>query len=272
MVAQGPGEAVETANSYHSYAQGYCLQWVRIDWEVNSLYASAIDAWNGARKKHPGDRNPPKGAPLFYRGGNYGHIVIAKESGMRSTDCPSATHVNDAALSWPETAWGDSYLGWTEDLNGVTLPGLTKSDNGDDDDSEDEDMPQYDHAKTEKARALVVGEWKAITWDHVVSGPAFEEGNPGAVMAKRTYQAVLNVAVEVPEGESVKVQTIEWTSDDGAVETNVATKLHTESGWVRASVPFIGSVGEGRRLRFRVQASADATLEDADVVVLSWGR
>lgn len=131
MVAQGPGEAVQTANGYTAYASGYCLQWVRICWEVNSLYASAIDAWYGARKKHPGDRTPPKGAPLFYMGGNYGHIVIAREDDMRSTDCKTSGQVSAAAISWPETQWGHVYLGWAEDLNGVDLPGLTK----------EEDMP-----------------------------------------------------------------------------------------------------------------------------------
>jgi hypothetical protein len=100
------------------------LKYVRTWWEVPSLYGSAIDAWNGARDKHPGDRKPPDGAPLFFRGGNYGHIVIADpdHEGMRSTDCHSSGDVSDDDIGWTERTWGYDYLGWTGDLNGVTLP------------------------------------------------------------------------------------------------------------------------------------------------------
>jgi hypothetical protein len=41
---------------------------------------------------------------------------------MRSTDCTSSGNVSDADLDWPVRSWGDVYLGWTEDLNGVRLP------------------------------------------------------------------------------------------------------------------------------------------------------
>jgi hypothetical protein len=124
MTASSPQEAVSNGRSYSSYDTGMCLKWTRGPcWEVGSLYASAIDAWNGATQKHSGDRNPPEGAPCFYRGGQYGHAVISVGGGrIRSTDCTSSTKVNDAALSWPESAWGYTYLGWTGDINGVDLP------------------------------------------------------------------------------------------------------------------------------------------------------
>lgn len=62
MTARNPDEAVSNANSYTSYDTGMCLKWVRGPcWEIGSLYGSAIDAWNGARYKHPGDWNPPDG-------------------------------------------------------------------------------------------------------------------------------------------------------------------------------------------------------------------
>lgn len=125
MTAKTGQEAVSNARKVTRYdPSGYCLKYVRSPcWEVASLYGSAIEAWNGARHKHPGDRNPPVGAPCFYRGGQYGHVVISVGGGrVRSTDCTSSTQVNDAALSWTETAWGYTYLGWTDDLNGVTLP------------------------------------------------------------------------------------------------------------------------------------------------------
>jgi len=124
MVATSPGEALGHAHDNTTCDTGMCLKYVRTWWEVASLYGSAIEAWNGARHKHPGDRKPPNGAPLFYRGGNYGHIVIAdiNHQGMRSTDCHSSRQVSDDDIGWTERTWGYEYLGWTEDLNGVLLP------------------------------------------------------------------------------------------------------------------------------------------------------
>lgn len=123
MTAPSAAAAIANADSYTSYESGMCLKWVRGPcWEIGSLYGSAIEAWNGAKYKHPGDRNPPDGAALFYRGGNYGHVVIRKPGDMRSTDCPSSGRVGDAEIAWVEDNWGYEYLGWTEDLNGVRLP------------------------------------------------------------------------------------------------------------------------------------------------------
>lgn len=124
MSAGSAEQAVKNARAVTSYATGYCQMFVRDQcWRLPSLYGSAIEAWNGARHKHPGDRTPPLGAPCFYSGGKYGHVVIwVGEDDMRSTDCPSSGRVSDADLGWPTRTWGSSYLGWTEDLNGVDLP------------------------------------------------------------------------------------------------------------------------------------------------------
>lgn len=124
MTASSGEQAAANAGKVHSYDVGYCLSYVRGDcWRLGSLYGSAIEAWNAARHKHKGDRHPPIGAPCFYSGGTYGHIVIWRGgSQMRSTDCTSSGDVSDADLDWPVRAWGDEYLGWTEDLNGVDLP------------------------------------------------------------------------------------------------------------------------------------------------------
>lgn len=122
MVAKNPQDAVNNGHDVNSYASGMCQKFVREQcWRVPSLYGSAIEAWNGARFKHPGDRHPPNGAPVYYRGGQYGHAVIYCHGGIRSTDCTTGGRVSDAALSWPESAWGYQYLGWTEDINGVRV-------------------------------------------------------------------------------------------------------------------------------------------------------
>lgn len=138
MTAESAAQATTNGHAVTTYPVGYCQKFVRDQcWRVPSLYGSAIDAWNGARHKHPGDRNPPHGAPCYYRGGNYGHAVIyckPGHAGIRSTDCPSSSRVTDTDIGWPERAWGYEYLGWTEDINGVVVIA-----------GEDEDMPISDH-------------------------------------------------------------------------------------------------------------------------------
>jgi hypothetical protein len=123
MTASSPQQAVANGRAVKKYDQGMCQKYVRDPcWRVGSLYGSAIEAWNGARYKHAGDRNPPAGAPTYYSGGQYGHAVISVGGGrIRSTDCTTSGNVNDADLSWPEKNWGYKYLGWTQDINGVLV-------------------------------------------------------------------------------------------------------------------------------------------------------
>lgn len=126
MTAASGQQALANGRQVKSGYSGMCQKYVRDPcWRVPSLYGSAIEAWNGARHKHPGDRTPPLGAPCYFRGGNYGHAVISAGGGqvqIRSTDCTSAGDISEVALNWVEVHWGYEYLGWTEDLNGVLLP------------------------------------------------------------------------------------------------------------------------------------------------------
>ena len=126
MTAPSGQAALNNARQVNTYPVGYCLKYVRAEgWRIGGLYASAIDAWHGAIERHPGDRNPPLGAPMFYEGGQYGHIVLCTESErerMRSTDMPYSGAVSEGDLDWPVSHWGQRYLGWTGDLNGVDLP------------------------------------------------------------------------------------------------------------------------------------------------------
>lgn len=161
MTAPSGKAAVDRANGWSSYESGMCLKWVRGPcWDIGSYFGSAIEAWNGARYKHPGDRSAPVGAPLFYKGGSYGHVVICKpnDEGMRSTDCTTTGDVSDAAITWVEKHWGYTYLGWIEDLNGVRLPL----------DLEGDDMPYRDWPQADKDALLA--DVATAVWGKLLKG------------------------------------------------------------------------------------------------------
>lgn len=132
MVASSADEAVGNAKAQTSCEVGMCLKIVRTWLEIPSHYGSADDAWYGAKKKHSGDRNPPKGAPVFYLGGEHGHIALSlgTDDDIRSTDCSSSGKVASTYLDWPDDRWGHDYVGWAEDLNGVTIPWLSGGSSG----------------------------------------------------------------------------------------------------------------------------------------------
>lgn len=164
MTARSARAAVKNARSVNEYPTGMCQQYVRLRcWEVPSLYASAIEAWNGARDKHPGDRTPPLGAPLYYEGGRYGHAVIyVGGANMRSTDCRSRGDVSDEAIRWVEVNWGYRYLGWTGDINGVTLP-LDA-----DDSQEGDDMTPQDWEKLQTMLNATVEQTVQKVWEEKI--------------------------------------------------------------------------------------------------------
>lgn len=131
MVASSASESIGNARDYGSCDVGMCLKYVRTWLEIGSREASAADAWHAAKYRHT-DRNPPPGAPVFYLGGEYGHIALTvdDDGNIRSTDCTSSGDVSESDLDWPTRKWGHDYVGWTEDVNGVSIPYLRGSSGG----------------------------------------------------------------------------------------------------------------------------------------------
>lgn len=109
---------------------GYCQKFVRMAFGAPGGYASAIDAWYGARMKHAGDRNPPSGVPVYFTPGSngLGHVALHTGGGrVISTDYPVGGIIGTGTIAGIERDWGRRYLGWTGDINGKTIyPGLKK--------------------------------------------------------------------------------------------------------------------------------------------------
>jgi hypothetical protein len=133
MVVQNADQAVRNANGYTRCDPGYCLKYTRTWLEIPSGASDAIEAWNNATHKHAESKNakdaqhPPRGAPVFWKGGTsgHGHIALAVDNDNgRSTDTPSSGVVDTRPGDWWRNNWGMDYLGWTEDLNGIWIPYL----------------------------------------------------------------------------------------------------------------------------------------------------
>ena len=108
-----------------------CLSLARQARALPGVYPDAQSAWDSAHRKHPLNeasfRNVPRGAPLFFRGGEWGHV--ATYAG-RTKDQIHVCWSNDAyvrggvslvPVDFFSKNWGFELLGWTEDLNGYDL-------------------------------------------------------------------------------------------------------------------------------------------------------
>jgi hypothetical protein len=127
MRVSSVGAVTRAANEARSPSRdwtGYCLMWVRTMLGIPVKYPSAIKAWEGAADKHTSG-NPPEGVPVFWRGGNFGHVALSAGGGkVYSTDIRRRGKVDLVPITEIRDRWGYTYLGWATDLNGVdiTLP------------------------------------------------------------------------------------------------------------------------------------------------------
>lgn len=112
---------------------GLCLQFTRENYPVAAVYASAIDAWNATAYPHPGDDDPPVGVPVWFDGHPiYGHVCITVGGGRYVSTYNDEIRLYDTR---PDATFG-RYMGWSEDLNGVTI-------------WEDDDMPSAEEIARE---------------------------------------------------------------------------------------------------------------------------
>lgn len=99
-----------------------CLWECQEIYPTHHWYPSAISQWHNAKHKHTSKRNIPIGAPIYYRGGKHGHVVLYVGDGMvRSTDAGGRGRMATVPIEWFQKAWGYVYEGWSEDLGGKMI-------------------------------------------------------------------------------------------------------------------------------------------------------
>lgn len=115
------------------FGTGECLYRVRRaygapaigDWDRDGA-ADAEDGWKATKRKHP-TSNPnviPAGVPIWWTGGrhDYGHVAISLGGGRCiSTDIKRAGYFDVCRVDDIRTQWGLKLLGWSEDINGLTV-------------------------------------------------------------------------------------------------------------------------------------------------------
>lgn len=117
---------------------GWCLAVTQQAFGITKrLYASAIKAWDANTTKHSDLRFPERVYfPLFWRGGEYGHVAIAYCEGGR-IKIWSSPYTKKAYFDYFESTYSPTYseaistierkyglkefIGWTETLTGTRL-------------------------------------------------------------------------------------------------------------------------------------------------------
>lgn len=111
---------------------GWCLEYVRETFGIGPKYPTAIDGWNASGYKHL-DQNIPDGVwvPLWFSLSDNpaGHVVLRQPDGsIWSASSPTATTpVHHTSITDLMSYYGGrlTYLGWTEDVEGVPVVSLS---------------------------------------------------------------------------------------------------------------------------------------------------
>ncbi len=101
---------------------GWCLVFVRRCFNVGPKFGSAEKGYYGTDFKHGTAGTPPLGVPVWWTNGGDGHIAISAGDGnCYSTDIKRRGKVDKVAISFITRTWGQTYRGWSEDVNGVRI-------------------------------------------------------------------------------------------------------------------------------------------------------
>jgi cell wall-associated NlpC family hydrolase len=128
LAANTARETVADAEQSTMNEPGKCLQWAREQAGIPTGAATAATAWESADVKRRGDPTPPPGAAVYWIGGShgYGHVAISVGNGqVRSSDAGGTGQVATVPVGWITKNWDLRYAGWSNSINGYTIPGLS---------------------------------------------------------------------------------------------------------------------------------------------------
>lgn len=140
MTIRNREEAAKAALASQTNVVGTCQLWTRTQFGAPSAGdrdrdgdADAVDGWlsEPTSAKHYGDRNPPRGVPVAWKGGGkgFGHRAVSLGGGLiRSTDMSDdgtryqAGNVGTSTIANIERSMGLTYLGWSSTITGQSIP------------------------------------------------------------------------------------------------------------------------------------------------------
>ncbi|QUE25340.1 endolysin [Microbacterium phage Fizzles] len=143
--------AARTMLGFRTWRKGHCLEAVWAAYKANGARATttaptATAGWHRSAGKHPGDRNPPAGVPVWWGekpSSAAGDVVISLGDGrVVATDWPYNGVINVTTIALRERQIARPYLGWTEEILGAPIDfarpgqpsgGITPADPKDDD-------------------------------------------------------------------------------------------------------------------------------------------
>lgn len=243
-------------------ASGYCLQFTRENFSIPSYYPSAVDAWNGCEKRHPGDRNAPAAVPVWFDTPSvYGHVAFAVGDGTIVTTNGAAIQ-RWSSIGAIESGFNGPYMGWGEDLNryGVdpnTLPAPTPDPGA---------LMTYHGAATSKRTMSL----KPKTWTTLRIN---DDGDETILSGPGYFSALVQVtATGLTAGHQLSVRfkcvDVKSGSDSKRASTYPTTEILGTGGSTEGQAAQLGSIGKpasgwSRRLR------AEVYTYDSGVVITS---
>jgi len=178
------------ALAHHSACLHYVWQAYKAQGASTARSAyDALEAWNKTEGRHPGDRNPPAGVPVWFGakpGSAAGDVVISLGDGLVvATDYPRFGVVGVCTIAERQAQIGRPYLGWSEAIFdqpiAFTAPGAAASGASTapptTSEEEDEDMIhiiQRSNSQITKGRLLPNGRIREITPSETVVYRALE--------------------------------------------------------------------------------------------------
>lgn len=115
--------AARTMIGFGTWRAGYCMEAVWQAYKRNGARTSlgaptAYDGWLESGGKHPDDRNPPPGVPVYFgpkAGSRAGDVVISLGGGqVVATDWPRNGVIGITTIDARQRQIGRPYLGWTD--------------------------------------------------------------------------------------------------------------------------------------------------------------